>query len=113
MMACPRFDRCSACICPLDPDWRLRRHLDGEPVCGMASEAVKCTGKAVFDRAGAGDLYPDILRAIPEIISRWGDIRRRLERAKTTGSSAERSWRNAAYLRPQHKQVCEREGTAA
>ncbi len=33
MYDCPRFDHCSAPICPLDPDWRKRPHLKGERIC--------------------------------------------------------------------------------
>jgi hypothetical protein len=41
-----RVARCSAPICPLDADWRLRTPLDGEPVCACLSETVKPAGKA-------------------------------------------------------------------
>jgi hypothetical protein len=30
---CPKFDNCSAPICPLDPDWHTRRMLRDERVC--------------------------------------------------------------------------------
>ncbi len=47
--ACPRFDTCSAPICPLDSGWRLRVMLKDEPVCryiraahrGESTEAEK------------------------------------------------------------------------
>jgi hypothetical protein len=32
---CPRFDRCSVNVCPLDPDIRLRNRLPGEPRCTL------------------------------------------------------------------------------
>ncbi len=42
---CPRFDRCSAPICPLDADWQHRAHLNGEPICIFLREAAKQGGK--------------------------------------------------------------------
>jgi hypothetical protein len=30
---CPKFDNCSAPICPLDSDWHTRRMLRDERVC--------------------------------------------------------------------------------
>ena len=30
---CPKFDNCSAPICPLDPEWHTRRMLRDERVC--------------------------------------------------------------------------------
>lgn len=35
MRLCPRFDRCSAPICPLDIDQDRRDFLKGEPVCRL------------------------------------------------------------------------------
>ena len=60
---CPRFDRCSAPICPLDTDWQLRTHLPGEPICAFLREAAKQGGSLPFDaekRAITGDLRGDI-----------------------------------------------------
>ena len=39
--ACPRFHRCSATKCPLDPDTRHRVHLPGDPVCHYLLNAMK------------------------------------------------------------------------
>ena len=39
--ACPRFRRCSATKCPLDPYGRLRVHLPGDPVCHYLLDAMK------------------------------------------------------------------------
>ena len=83
---CPRFERCSAPICPLDADWRKRRHVQGERVCGLALEAVKPNAKAVFSGAGMDNLFPVVVGAIPEISQRWGAIRHALERAQQAAS---------------------------
>ena len=38
---CPKFKKCSAPICPVDPDWHTRVHLKSERVCFYLREAVK------------------------------------------------------------------------
>jgi|SRR5262249_32055889 len=38
---CPRFDKCSAPLCPLDVDWRMRAHLPEDRICFYLSESVK------------------------------------------------------------------------
>ena len=60
---CPRFDRCSAPICPLDADWRHRAHLTGEPICVFLREAAKQGGKlgvTAEKRLITGDIRGDI-----------------------------------------------------
>jgi len=41
MKDCPKYDTCSAPICPLDPDWRLRAHNPEDRVCPYLLESVK------------------------------------------------------------------------
>ena len=41
---CPRFDKCSAPICPLDPKWRERAHLSEDRLCFYLCESVKPGG---------------------------------------------------------------------
>ncbi|MFH1231971.1 MAG: hypothetical protein V1709_10800 [Planctomycetota bacterium] len=50
---CPSFGKCSANVCPLDPEQHLRTHIKGEDVC----HAEKPT------RMRIGAKYPDLLRA--------------------------------------------------
>lgn len=38
---CPKYDACSAPLCPLDPNWRLRAFNHGERVCFFLNESVK------------------------------------------------------------------------
>lgn len=45
MKACPRYDKCSAPICPVDPNWRRRSHLEGERVCVWLTELSKAGGE--------------------------------------------------------------------
>jgi hypothetical protein len=48
MTDCPRFERCSAPICPLDSDWQERTQLKGEPTCFYLLEYVKGGAEADF-----------------------------------------------------------------
>ena len=41
MKECPRFDKCNAPICPLDPDVLDRVHIKGDPVCHYLRLYVK------------------------------------------------------------------------
>lgn len=83
---CPRFDSCSAPICPLDPHWPTAQHIQGERVCGLLTELVKAGGQSRV----AGILTPDqftvIVREWPKVDARWSDIRIRLRASAKTGS---------------------------
>lgn len=45
MQQCPRFGRCSAPTCPLDPDQDRQIALPGEPKCGLAKLRRHAIGK--------------------------------------------------------------------
>ena len=47
MSVCPRFDYCSAALCPIDPDWRIRKMCKDDRVCHYLTEVVK---DGAFDR---------------------------------------------------------------
>ena len=83
---CPKYDSCSANICPLDPDWRLRSHLNGERVCYYLTEAVKRDARANFASVRLGDLYEVVLPRIPEIVSQHRIIGRALLSASKSSS---------------------------
>ena len=86
MDECPRWDKCSAPICPLDQDWEKRKHLKGERVCLWLTESVKENAKAVFDGAGLSHILEEVQRIAPAIIASRHTIRIALERASKTGS---------------------------
>ena len=83
---CPKYERCSSPICPLDPDWRRRNMLNDESVCFYLSESVKNGARNVFEGAGLGELYEVVVLASPFISATYPRIYRALERAKQTGS---------------------------
>ena len=73
MHDCPRLDRCSAAICPLDPGWRKRVHTVGDRVCAFMLEAAKATRDEVF----IGEQGVDLLTACDK-------MRRELEKLRDT-----------------------------
>lgn len=83
---CDRFNTCSANVCPLDPEWHKRGHLNGERVCFYLIEAQKANAKAIFDTCGRGYLYSLMQELTPAISARHNTIKRALEVAKKTGS---------------------------
>jgi hypothetical protein len=83
---CPRFDKCSAPICPLDRNWKLRVYLKGEPICFYLLEYVKPNAKAQFQGSIGVRIYAAVQTSIDAMSHRYAPLRRALERAKRTGS---------------------------
>jgi hypothetical protein len=67
MTRCPRFERCSAPLCPLDPQRPRRSHLRGEAVCAHLRELVKAGGPDRVRHAVAQDLFELIAAAAAEL----------------------------------------------
>lgn len=88
---CPKFEKCNAPICPLDPDWRKRVLFSEDATCFYLTESVKHGAETVFQGAGLGELYEVIVRVTPDITARHTRIQKALERAKLTGSRMTRS----------------------
>lgn len=82
---CPRYESCSAPVCPFDDRWRFRHYGRGEAVCGLMLEAVKPNGSATL-RSVIGDAAETILQAAPEMAHRFPFIAHRLNRAAAQGS---------------------------
>lgn len=90
MRACPKFDKCSANVCPLDPDWQLRTHGSGDTMCFYLLEAVKPGSDKRFELCSTRELRQQVLAPLPDICSRWSAFQRAVERAKITGSRLDR-----------------------
>ena len=95
--ACPRFDHCSAPLCPLD-DWKRCHHVKGEPVCFYLREVAKHGGTLPQRGDMPAELVEKVSQAYRKIISspcsRWGDVRRRLARAALSPSKRDASLTN-------------------
>ena len=87
---CPKFEKCSAPICPLDQNWQRASHLQHERVCFYLCESQKRGSEALFGSRGLGEVYQLIVEATPEISLRWASIQRTLIRASKTGSRMNR-----------------------
>ena len=83
---CPKFDKCIAPICPLDDDWGLRSHLNGERVCYYLTEYSKEAVRPLLRRVLAGELYERIAEQHPRIIEAHALIKRRLLISSKKGS---------------------------
>lgn len=84
--ACPKFDSCSAPICPLDPEWQRARHLPGERVCLWLRELVKEGGGARVAHASSGEVAARVAEVLPSIVASNSDIRSKLRDAALTGT---------------------------
>lgn len=102
MYGCPKWNRCSAPVCPLSATWCLARHLTGEPVCLWLREWSKPGGEPRVrahlpeDMAEAvGNAYSELAHVVigpPASAERgFGEVRRALARAATTGSVLNRA----------------------
>ncbi|MGD0090785.1 MAG: hypothetical protein ABSE73_12770 [Planctomycetota bacterium] len=82
---CPKFQACSAPLCPLDVDWRLRAHNPEDRCCRYLLESQK---------AGAeGRLDPAMLAACRQMVQAQAEmpsaLRIALKRAATSGTRLE------------------------
>lgn len=83
---CPRHERCSAPICPADPQWRERTMLNGERVCLLFVEASKHGGRLPQTPTLSVELVRAVQSAYPEAVARYGPLRRRLRETASTPS---------------------------
>jgi hypothetical protein len=86
---CPRWDGCSAPVCPLETDWRRCDHLDGERVCSLLSELVKGGGEARLRGVLPTTLVDTLMVVAPMVSARYNRIHRALERASRSSSRME------------------------
>ena len=67
---CPKFDACSAPICPLLQSTSTQSMGNGERVCFYLTEYQKFNSKAVFKALGLEELYEAMSQAMDEIKSK-------------------------------------------
>jgi len=89
LYSCPRFDRCSAPVCPLASPDMTGTHLRGEEVCVYLREAVKPGGPERLRSSLSEHIAEGVLRAVPAAMSLAGDLGRRLRRASRQGSKVQ------------------------
>ena len=81
MKECPRFDRCNAPICPLDPDVLDRVHAKGEAVCHYLRLYVKNALWGLKTGSVPANLTIRIAAAYSRLTARYGPLKDALERA--------------------------------
>lgn len=86
MADCPKFHRCNAPVCALDPDAASRRYLEGEPICFFLLEYAKPGSEARLQAAIAAEHFDSLSRVYPMAINSHGGLKRRLSRASRTAS---------------------------
>lgn len=78
---CPKFDACNAPICPMDEQHLQSCHRDKERTCFYLLEFAKPAALPILGASLPGDMMEAIAQAAPAIASRYGGIRRAMERA--------------------------------
>jgi hypothetical protein len=89
MEHCPRYDRCNAPRCPLDPHWRDRTHLVGEAVCAFLLEAAKEGAGGRFKGSPAGLIVQVATQMLGEEEDLGTSIRYAIRRAAKSKSRVE------------------------
>lgn len=94
MQDCPKFSGCSAAVCPLDHDWRLRNCEEVDRTCFYLTESVKAGGHERIKEVLNGEMLLACvaLREAPDL---QGACRRAVEAAVGTGSLIEKGRRLA------------------
>ena len=86
MCDCPKFDSCSAPICPLDQDWRKRAYLDGERICIYLTEYSKVALRANLRGVLSGELYKSVSEQAEAISEAYPRIKKQLLRSSISNS---------------------------
>ena len=86
MYDCPKFEGCSAPICPLDKHWEQRSHLDGERVCCYLTEYSKEAARPILEGGLAVEHYKAIAEQHPKIIASHPLIKKQLSRSSKNKS---------------------------
>ena len=81
MKECPRFDRCNAPICPLDPDVLNRVHAKGEAVCHYLRLYVKNALWGLKTGSLPANLPIRVAEVYPRLVARYGPLKKALLRA--------------------------------
>jgi len=78
---CPRFERCSAPICPIDPEWQKRVYKKGDPVCFYLRQHAKDPLWGQKARGVARKLIDKVGEVYPQIVERYAALKTALVRA--------------------------------
>jgi hypothetical protein len=83
---CPRFEACSAPICPLDNEWRKRRMLKRERTCHYLREVSKPCWQFIASDTVDQEMYLFAASIIEEIRKHSYELRQMLDEASKTNT---------------------------
>ena len=89
MEECPKFDNCSAPVCPLYTSLNEQKYLENERTCYYLIEAQKQGSKTNFDHSGLGELYGVMVRTTNQVFVQPEThkyLQKQLLKAATSGS---------------------------
>ena len=78
---CPRFNRCSAPLCPLDPHWSRCKMLRDEHLCYYLTEASKAGTHERFQNRYDFDIYMVAEESLPGMRKVFKELDREIRRA--------------------------------
>jgi len=88
---CPRFNQCSAPLCPLDERWRERRHRNGDRICLYLLEMAKAGSTAATLVLDSEEMRQALGEAYSEISTCCAPIRSEIKRTTKRGSKLGRT----------------------
>lgn len=91
---CPKYETCSAPICPLDEDWKSRVLCNEDSTCFYLLESVKDASKTHFELAQLGVMYEKICEVRGDICTIHKRISNKVEAAKNSSSRMARRFVN-------------------
>ena len=83
---CPKHSKCSAPLCPLDPDWEKRKMIKEDRVCFYLLEASKPGAEERFENRKDKAIYLVARSRMPFMSKSNKILGKRLERSSLTGS---------------------------
>jgi hypothetical protein len=87
---CPRYDSCSAPLCPLDASWRLRVHRHGDRVCFYLCETVKAGAMRRFEGRADAEVFVAACGMLDHAAFFVSDLRKKLRDAAKKGSRTDK-----------------------
>jgi hypothetical protein len=83
---CPRWDSCSAPICPLEPDWRKHEMRLNEKLCHHLREYAKHPTRAILGGVLTARMVDLVVECYEEAIKSSGPLKRGLLRTANKNS---------------------------
>ena len=92
MYDCPRFEACSAPVCPLDNGWRKRRMLKRERTCHYLREVSKPCWRFIATDTVDEHMYLFAESVVEELRQHSYELRQMLDEASKTNTFTKSSY---------------------